>query len=129
MSNTKPYACYVQNNILYNANSDNSIENPSVLIYSPEDMIMKWGDYNKLRPYLDRYVKSYSLVGEDNPTKVQLINLSALSADEQCYIINRMVNYTATGFVKAFAEHMLESNALDWLHAEMKRFPYPLIKL
>ena len=129
MSNINSYVCYVQNGTLYGAYSNNSIGNPSILIYGPDDMIMKWGNYDKLQPHFDRYVRSYAAVGEDDSTKVQLINLSALTVDEQCYIINRMITYTATGFVEAFAEHIFKPDALDWLHAEMQRFPRPLVKL
>ena len=95
---------------------------PAVLIDGVADYIIKYGDYDNLQAYLEKFSKSYERIG-DNPEQLKLVDLSALTADEQLYIVTRMLNFTATGFVKAFSEHLYHPNVIDWLHEEMARVP------
>jgi len=95
---------------------------PAVLIDGPDDRLIKYGDYDRLQLQLEKKAKTYELIG-DNPEQLRLVGLSALTVDEQLYIITRMLNFTATGFVKAFYEHLYNPNIIDWLHEEMARVP------
>lgn len=118
--------CYVENDTVFSRYAETGMLRPAVLIHGPDDMILKYGDYDKLLPALTMYTKSYQSLGEKAAAGLQLVALDALSAEKQCYVINRMMNYTSSGFVTAFSEHIHSSDCMEWLNAEIERVPIDL---
>ncbi len=114
--------CYVENGTVFSIYTKTGMLRPAVLIHGPDDMILKYGDYDALIPALKMYEKSYQSLG-DSASGLKLVALDALTAEEKCYVINRMMNYTASGFVKAFSEHICDPDGVEWLYAEMERVP------
>ncbi len=108
--------CYVKEDKLWNAISNSYINHPAVLVDTEADGIIKYGEAKELAPYLAEYQKVPGLTG------VMLIELGNLSAEEQAYLINRMMNYSASGFVRKFTEKMYSPSARKWLQSEMQRF-------
>ena len=54
---------------------------------------------------------------------LMVVELSSLPKEMACYIIRRMAEYTASGFVQQFCEHQDDPDALEWLSREMLRVP------
>ncbi|MBO5435317.1 hypothetical protein J6A31_05830 [bacterium] len=120
------YPCYVKYGVVFAASSDISLIKPAVLVNGEDDMILKWGNYDSLIPHLNKFVDSHILIGED-PDNVKLIDLSYLTAEEQCYIINRMMTHSASGFVRNLVNRLSDETAKEWLASEMARLPQPLV--
>lgn len=93
------------------------IEYPAVVIIPEDDMILKYGNAKELVPYLEKAAAAFdgALLFE--------FNKAQFSKEEIAYVMSRMMEFTATGFVKAFAEHVALPDCHEWLSAEMKRIP------
>lgn len=115
--------CYVKRGRLYNGIYDEPIKSPAILIDARSDTVIKWGEQDELQSYYDRYIEAYTQMRIKHD--ISLLALSELTADEQCFVINRMMNHTLSGFVKAFAEHAKaeteeqKTAAREWLAAKM----------
>ena len=111
--------CEVRNNKFYCNESCSYIDTPAVLIDVVNDTLLKFGEYDALQQYFDATMTAYSAIGIN--IDIKLVNISTLNPDEQCYVVNRMLNYTLSGFVKEFAAKLGAKDSFDWLHNEMQR--------
>ena len=93
-------SAYVFYGSLYNAR-DKIVEEPSILLDPEVDAFLGWGERLDL----------------------MVVELSSLPKEMACYIIRRMAEYTASGFVQQFCEHQDDPDALEWLSREMQRVP------
>lgn len=117
------YRCSVDNGMVFDNEAGVYVKDPTLLIDADSDILLKWGARTNIETHFAERKKVYFKMYQPNPQTIRLICLDKLSADEQCYVLNRMVNYTQSGFVKAFVEHARASDAMEWLHAEMERVP------
>ncbi len=115
--------CYVKRQKLYNGIYDEPIKAPAILVDVRSDTIIKWGEQSELQGYYDRCIEAYTQMRIKH--EITLFALSELTADEQCFVINHMMNHTLSGFIKAFAEHAKAEteeqriDAKEWLAAKM----------
>ena len=100
---------------------DAVIDRATILIEIESDLLLKWGSFNKLNMIATRYEPFVNLKGMP---QITLLTLDNLTAEEQAYVINGMLRYTATGFVRKFAKRGMDvSFGRTWLHSEMERLP------
>jgi len=103
------------------------IEEPAVIIDPQCDIIHKWGNAGALEPVLVRYQEGMDKVNDlfpdEKPEIGYLISLSSLPVEKQAYVICRMVEYTASGFVAKFYDKINQPTAGIWLEAEIQRIP------
>ena len=100
---------------------DAVIDRPSILVEIESDILLKYGSFNRLNLIAEKYKPFAGLKGMP---QVTLLALDNLTAEEQAYVINRMLRYTATGFVREFAKRGMDvSSGRTWLHSEMERLP------
>ena len=110
----------VTNGVLTDVHGD-PIERPSVFISGEEDLIYRWGSYDILSEMMSQYAeefKKYSYV-----MSFEVYELTGLPVEIQWYVINRMMNFTATGFIHDFATNVCEYDDMEWLKSEMKNVP------
>lgn len=100
--------------------TDALIDRPTILIDTENDLLLKWGSFDNVAKIAKRY-EPY--VGVKSMPQVTLVQLNELTAEEQAYVINRMCHYTASNFVRSFAEQGTSVSGKDWLKTEMKRLP------
>lgn len=120
---------YAANNQLFRTEDDGIrrldldavVDRPAILIDAESDTLIKWGSFSKIEEIARKYE---SFTGIEGLPQVTLFQLNQLTAEEQAYIINRMLRYTASGFVQEFAKMSTNLTAgRDWLHSEMERLP------
>ena len=116
---------YMENGQIINSYTDRPIEHPAVLVSRTTDMIHAWGDFDVVNKRFKTYTEAYgktglAVIGDD----LTLIDLSELvSKDMACYVIRRMSEYTASGFVTRFCDALVGADPIGWLKAEMERIP------
>lgn len=107
-------AAYVFCGSLYNAR-DEIIEEPSILLDPKMDVFLGWGE--------SAAIQAKQVRCNQAGLNLTAVELSAIPKEAACYIIRRMAEYTASGFVQQFCEHQGGPDALDWLASEMQRVP------
>ena len=118
---TKPAVVLVDGTLL--AHGDTPIEEPAILI-DPDGpgTLLSWGEKNHVQARFVALAPVYKTIKGDE-TGLRLIELGSLSREEQCYVIRRCVEYTASGFHAAICKALESGDAREWLHAEMERVP------
>ena len=102
---------------IYDA-SGRIIENPAVLVDPEGDCFHGWGENTAISRKLDDVArKSGGLF------RLTMVDLSKLPKDMACYVILRMIQFTASGFIKNFVGQAENPAAMDWLRNEMQRVP------
>ena len=99
---------------------DALVDRPTVLIDIESDLLLKWGSFDNVAKVAKQYEP---FAGIENMPQVALFQLNSLTAEEQAYVINRMLRYTASNFVRNFAEQGTDVSGKDWLKAEMEQLP------
>lgn len=102
------------------------LEKPAIQIAANEDMFIRVGDYDTLLKQFTIETERLQKAGMRDMFQQAVISLENLSAETACYVIRRMTEYTASGFIKAFYQHLLQEDIMDWLQAEIKRVPIPM---
>lgn len=106
--------------------SDVGIQNPAILI-SRDDVFHKYGESKDVERELQELIEAYSKIGlHDESNKLIFISFDTflgIPMESVAYIIRRMMEYTATGFVSDFIKHIDKPDFLTWLESEMKRVP------
>lgn len=115
MNLTMPVACYVNIGELRNGHTDEIIHNPAVLVDAESDIIYKYGEAQHIQSLCEKYNQAGFTVA--------LFALDDLSVGMQCYVIRRMLEYTASGFVQKFVAMSSTPDALQWLQSEIERIP------
>lgn len=121
----KPESCAkVQYGSIYSINGC-IIENPALLIDEASGVLLSWGEKNLVEAKYQALLAGYNQIGMDTTDIVFLaMNNFAFTREEQCYIIRRCVEYTASGFqtrVCQIAKSGQDPRA--WLAEEMARVP------
>lgn len=95
------------------------VETPSVLVDPGMDMILTWGEPECVQREFDRIDSAAPGLAKN----LKIIELSKLTKPQACYVIRRMMEFTASGFVTGLCRKLSEPDALSWLEAEMSRVP------
>ncbi len=93
------------------------IAHPAIVVIPEDDMLLKYGNADKLMQYLEKIATAI-----DDAVLFEFDKLQ-FSKEEIAYVMSRMMEFTATGFVKEFAEHAMLPDCHEWLSAEMERIP------
>lgn len=128
VTNNHKSVCHVQYGSIY-SNSDAIIENPAVVLsFDPNvTTLLYWGDLPNVQAKFDNLIKRYSAakMPTDNILLVEL-NHPQMSREEQCYILRRCIEYTASHFQVKFSSILLgldKTDLLKWLREEMAKVP------
>lgn len=101
--------------------SGKPIENPTILIDYEADIIHKYGNYESIAPMLPKYQQILNICDSEETAMLIQLDTTTLTSEQIAYIICRMVEFTATGFVKDFTDHITKPNVKQWLDSEMQR--------
>lgn len=113
------YRCIVRDARVYDRETQMYIEEPSMLIDGEGDTLLKWGAYINISAYYEKHNTTLSsILGT-----VTLCSLTALSPKEQCYVLNRAMSCTLSGFIKNLYERSESPDLKEWLASEMERVP------
>lgn len=100
--------------------TDAMIDRPTILIDAENSLLLKWGSFDNVA----KVAKTYEpFAGVEGMPQVSLLQLNQLTAEEQAYVINRILRYTASSFVRNLMEQGTSVSGKDWLKAEMERLP------
>ena len=105
---------YIYHESLYNITGE-EIKRPTVLIDPECDCFHGWGEYE----HIEKRLSEISKAGFD----MKMVELTQLPKPVTAYIILRMINYTASGFIRKFYEKSEDPNAMTWLTSEIARVP------
>lgn len=111
-------SAYFYNGSLYTL-TGRIIETPSVLVDAGMDMILTWGEPEDIRTEFNRITSAVPGFSE----RLEVIELSGLDKKQACYVIRRMMEFTASGFVRALCAKSRDPDVMAWLEAEMTRVP------
>lgn len=104
------------------------IENPAILI-TKSDTFCKYGDARFVKQEFDHRCEVYGKIGFqeeiDDLVYIEFDKYCALNTKDITYIILRMMEYTASGFVSKFCKYCQESPEalVDWIRSEEIRLP------
>ena len=120
----------IENGVLYCDVLNKPINKLTLLIVPEEDTMFKYGEYKNVMAYVPAYERSIKFTNEINNEKstVCTITLENLPIKVQAYVVNRMLMYTLSGFVKSFYDYAMNkpSEMLDWLESQMRDPMYTL---
>lgn len=120
------HTVYMEGGSIINAFSGSIIERPAVLVSRSEDIIHGWGDFDAVSARFERYVSAYTKAGLMEELKdMVLVELSQYKVTREmaCYVLRRMSEHTATGFVTAFCSAIEGPDPAGWLKGEMEKLP------
>lgn len=108
-------ALYIYAGGLYNRTTRGEVNRPTVLVDPDMDTFHGWGEYDNIT----KKCEQLNNAGFDTCA----IELTQLPKPIAAYIILRMMNYTASGFVKNFCARSETPNSAKWLASEIARVP------
>lgn len=121
----KPESCArVRDGSIYSA-SGGIVENPALLIDEESGTLLSWGERDMVEAKYQALLTGYGRAGMD-AGKLMFLAMDnfAFSREEQCYIIRRCVEYTASGFqAKVCQAARSGQDPKAWLAKEMARVP------
>lgn len=120
------HTCYMGGGSIINAITGSIIERPAVLVSKEADTIHGWGDLENVKTRFDKFCRGYSMAGmTEELNDLMLIELSEykISREKACYVLRRMTEFTATGFIREFCKRLMDKNLAAWLDSEMARIP------
>lgn len=124
------HTVYMEGGSIINAFTGNIIERPAVLVSKDSDVVHGWGDMEQVNARFQKYAAAYAQAGcteELNDLLLIELNELGISREMACYVIRRMSEHTATGFVTRFCEAVLTNpDPVGWLKSEMERLPLGL---
>jgi hypothetical protein len=123
MNGTLPYF-YMGS--LYSANGC-IIEEPAILV-TKDDIFCKYGSYENILKEFTRRQEAYISAGfpeeAENLVMFSFSKYTGIPTEKITYIIRRMLQYTATGFITKFFEELgKQETFMSWLDSEMERIP------
>lgn len=112
------------------------LNHPAVQIIAEDDVFVRFGEYETLNDRVNRecneaFSQRDAILEMGIPfimpvqTVISLENFESATA---CYVIRRMVEYSASGFVSKFFQKIQEPDVDAWLNAEMTRVPIDVTK-
>lgn len=110
--------CYSKDNVLYMTRGNKRVDFPTLLI--DDDTLVLWGEYD----IIQQYYSAVSIGDTAGVLHTKIIELDFLTAEMQAYVINRMMNFTMSGFARNFVKQSENNLGLTWLKNEMKIFTF-----
>lgn len=125
--------CRIENgNIYLNNGSNIIIRFPALLLCEDEKAgtctVIRYGEAETLRREMNEKSAVYAKSGLGCLTLIEL-DTERLTLQEQCYILRRSVEYSASPFPAELSRRInsQDGDALRWLCDEMKRVPIEVI--
>lgn len=118
------HTCYMEGGSIIAAGR--IVEEPAVFVSRMDDTIFAWGNLDIVLLKFRTAAAAYANAGmQDMVEGLMCIELSKykMSREDACYVIRRMTEFTATGFIKEFCEKLESGDIVAWLEAEKKRIP------
>lgn len=111
--------CENRNGKFYITITEDFIGKPAILVDVSGDSLLKFGEFELVSKIAEKLKPAFDATQISNDIKV--LDLKNLSVDEQVYVVNRMLEYTASGFIPKFVNKSTDINFKDWLKSEMER--------
>lgn len=97
------------------------LERPAIIVDAESDTLIAYGDYMDVKIKFDKYTRPN--VPDILKHGITMLTFDTLSNQEIIYILNRAVNYTASGFIKNLTKKHCDPDVRTWLDTEMQRVP------
>lgn len=112
---------------IYDNMSDEVLEHPAFILDAETGTLHVYGNIADVRHRYDTMINRMSKVGMsiNGLLLVEMDNL-AMSREEQCYVLKRCIEYTASSFQRDLCIHLYHGDVVDWVRSEMVRFPLDL---
>ena len=110
------YLPYIFNGKVYFKGS----EVEDVTVFIDGDTLMKWGSCKDVYEYYKTYM---AVLGKQSDFLVVNLNSLGITSDDCCYIIRRLLEYTATGFGNMIRSKVYNTDFSEWLNEEKIAFP------
>lgn len=120
---TRRHTVYVENGSIYSSLSGAIVEKPAILLDKTSGTMHKWGEAGTVRAIYETMSDRMNKAGIEHGLMLVEMDETSMSRDEQAYVINRCVEYTASGFQIKLCEHLERGDALEWLRSEIIRVP------
>lgn len=105
------------------------LENPAFVLNRSLGCIVHWGEYANVEKKYDVAVAKYRAVGlYDMADELTLVKMDGdlLSREEQCYVLKRLLEFTATDFGLELAARLGDQDITKWLREQMRLLPLNL---
>lgn len=101
------------------------VERPALVVDEESDALLSWGEAAAVEAKYETLTRSLAAAGLDASAVVMItMDDLALSREEQCYVVRRCVEYSASGFQSALCRELRSGrDPRPWLRAEMARVP------
>lgn len=93
------------------------ISRPAVLIDLSSNALLKFGEEELVSKVADKLKSAFDSAQLSN--NIVVIALDKLNVNEQAYVVNRMLECTASDFIPDFVNHQEDVNLDQWLESEM----------
>lgn len=112
---------WVENGSVFCDATDSYIEHPALLLDYESDLLMKYGESEYVRGFLSKV----SAANCEYAASLSVLELNTLlfTPEECAYIMKRALEYSASGFIRALQERMLDGSLKSWISSEMSRVP------
>lgn len=127
MAANHPVSLY-QNSIVNNV-TKTLVERPAFIFDRSTGSICKWGDDASVSAYYATITTQLTSAGFGNMAKdyvLVIMDETILSRTEQCYILKRLLEYTATSFGGELISRVNRPDIKAWLKTEMENVPLNL---
>lgn len=122
-NNAREYPVRIEDGTIVAGLSDRPIEHPALVIDETTGTLHKFGDAAHVHDAYDGMCRKLAATGlADGLVLIEMDDM-AMTREEQAYVINRCVLYTASGFQTGLCRHVKQGDALEWIRAEMARLP------
>lgn len=101
------------------------VERPALVVDEASDALLSWGEAAAVETKYLTLTRRLAEAGLDAGAVVMItMDDLALSREEQCYVVRRRVEYSASGFQSALCRELRSGrDPRPWLRAEMARVP------
>lgn len=98
------------------------LEQPALFFDASNDTLLRIGEFTKLEPIMmDTRARMLSV---GLPVQgLMILCFDHLPPEKICYVLNRALLYTQSGFLKKLSQTLSMKNPEAWLDAEMNRIP------
>lgn len=120
---------YLESGSIVNNIHNTLIQKPAILLDKDTGCVHAWGNRDDVMAKFQTAASAYIQAGlSDMADALLVIDMteSNLSVEEQCYLLKRCVEHTASGFQTELCRHATQNDGWDWLHQAMQSVPIDL---
>ncbi len=123
-TNENRHCLVVQDGSIYDRMSETTIEAPAMIINEETGTLHAYGNRGDVKSRYEAMIAKIRAAGlpTDGITYLEL-DCMRMTREEQCYVLIRCVEHTASGFQSALCRHMKSDDALEWLQHEIQSVP------